>query len=521
MAADNKPKLSAAIVIALATGGIACPPFYLAPAFAQERLQAVPGGAKLIRMRVPVNKSQTVRADQPFTDVLVGSTEIADVIPLSDQTLYVLGKKVGTTNVSILNEQKRIIGIVDVEVGPDTASVAEKLSAGGRSGGIRVRGSGEQVILEGVAADSQAVDRAVEIAKSVSPGGVINATQVMSPQQVMLKVRMIEVNRGAARDLGLRWDRFGRNQIGVPNSQIGLGRTETSIDEETGIISRVAGAAISGVPFATILTSFGGAGRGLDLTISALEERGLVRRLAEPNLVALSGGTATFHAGGKIPIPVASATQSGIPTVTVQFEPFGVRLNFTPTVLSNGLINLDLAPEVSDIDASISVTSGGVSVPGITVRSARTTVELRDGQSFAMAGLLQNVTERNIDQFPWLGSLPVLGALFRSTAYRSRETELVVIVTPHLVKPGKPGDLLSTPLDKTLPANDADLFIAGKLELDKPVDSSAVALTQQWIAQNGEKLTGPYGHILPVLGEVAPAALAKGAVASPVVRAKN
>ncbi|PVE25661.1 pilus assembly protein CpaC [Microvirga sp. KLBC 81] len=513
MAAKHKPRLAAAIVLALSASVITGSSLLIpAPSYAQGRPETVSGGANLIRKRVPINKSQTVRIEQPFTDVLVGATEIADVIPLSDQTLYILGKKVGTTNVSILNERKQVVAVVDVEVGPDTASVAEKVYAGGGAGGIRVRGSGDQVILEGTAADSQAVDRAVEIARSVSPGGVINATKVASPQQVMLKVRFIEVNRSAGRDLGIRSDYLGRRN----DAFIGRGGR----DEEGNLLSTLIGGT---QPFAHVLLRFANNSRMLDLHIDALESKGLVRRLAEPNLVALSGGTATFHAGGKIPIPVASTTQAGVPTITVQFEPFGVRLNFTPTVLSNGLINLELAPEVSDIDPTLAVQTSGISIPGITVRSARTTVELRDGQSFAMAGLLQNITERNVEQLPWLGSLPVLGALFRSTQFQSRETELVVIVTPHLVKPGKPGDLIASPLDTTVPANDADLFITGKLEVEKPVTPSAVSPTQQWIIANGAKLTGPYGHILPQQGDLAPAAFAKVKTANPVpvVRAKN
>ncbi len=473
----------------------------------QAQVQDAAPRAKLLRVRLPNNKSQALRLDYPFTDVLVGSAEIADVIPLSDQTLYILGKKTGTTNVSVLDSSRRVIGVVDVEVGPDTGSVAEKIAAGAGSNGITVRSSGEQLVLEGTAADAVTVDKAVEIARALSPGGVVNATRVASPQQVMLKVRFIEVNRSAGRELGLRYEYLGQTRA----ARIGRGGTApdgTVIDSLLG----------SSAPFATILARFANNSRMLDVTIDALESKGLVRRLAEPNLVAMSGGTATFHAGGKIPIPVASTTQAGIPTITVQMEPFGVRLNFTPTVLSNGLINLDLAPEVSDIDESIAVRTSGFLIPGITVRSARTSVELRDGQSFAMAGLLQNTTERNLEQLPWLGSIPVLGALFRSTEFQSRETELVVIVTPHLVKPGKPGDLVATPLDTTLPANDADLFLAGKLEVEKPGDPSAVSPAQEWILANREKINGPYGHILTS----SDVATVRSVSARPnVVRAKN
>jgi pilus assembly protein CpaC len=456
---------------------------FSSPAVAQGT-NSVPR-AKLMRVRVSVNKSQALRLEYPFTDVLVGSAEIADVIPLSDQSLYILGKKTGTTNVSVLDDSRRVIGVVDIEVGPDTRSVAEKLAVGDGAGGIRVRSSGEQVILEGTAADAPTVDRAVEIARANSPGGVINATRVASPQQVMLKVRFVEVNRNAGREFGIRSDYLGRTRA----AQIGHGGTQT----DGTIIDSLLGTT---APFATILARFANNSRLLDVTIDALESKGLVRRLAEPNLVAMSGDSAEFRAGGEIPIPIASTTQSGVPTITVTYKEFGVRLNFTPTVLSNGLINLRLEPEVSDVDPTVSITTGGISIPGLTVRRAKTTVELRDGQSFALAGLLQNITERNIEQFPWLGSIPVLGALFRSTQFVSRETELVVIVTPHIVKPARPGEMIATPLDSTLPSNDLDLFITGKTEVEKPRDPSTSSPVQEWILANGSIIDGPYGHIL-------------------------
>ncbi|NIX78376.1 type II and III secretion system protein family protein [Microvirga terricola] len=467
----------------------------IAPAFAQG--SSAPR-AKLMHIRVPVNKSQALRLEYAFTDVLVGSAEIADVIPLSDQSLYILGKKTGTTNISVLDDSKRIIGVIDVEIGPDTGSVAEKLAAGAGSSGIRVRSSGDQLILEGTAADAPTVDRAVEIARANSPGGVINATRVASPQQVMLKVRFVEVNRGAGREFGIRYDYRGKTRAASVGHggpvQDSSGSGGSGSGQGAGLIlDSLLGSA---APFATILARFANNSRMLDLTIDALESKGLVRRLAEPNLVAMSGDSAEFRAGGEIPIPIATTTSGGVPTITVTYKEFGVKLNFTPTVLSNGLINLKLEPEVSDIDPTVSVKTGGIEIPGLTVRRAKTTVELRDGQSFALAGLLQNVTERNIEQFPWLGSLPVLGALFRSTEFISRETELVVIVTPHLVKPARPGDRIATPLDSTLPANDLDLFLVGQTEVAKPRDPSTASPAQQWISANGTVIAGPYGHIL-------------------------
>ena len=231
----------------------------------QLRCQSTAPRAKLLRVRVSVNKSQALRLEYPFTDVLVGSAEIADVIPLSDQSLYILGKKTGTTNVSVLDNSKRVIGVVDVEVGPDTGSVAEKLAAGAGAGGIRVRSSGDQVILEGTAADAPTVDRAVEIARANSPGGVINATRVASPQQVMLKVRFVEVNRNAGREFGIRSDylgqtraaRIGRGSLADPGGQP-ADRYASWLD----------------APFATILARFANNSRMLDVTIDALESEG-------------------------------------------------------------------------------------------------------------------------------------------------------------------------------------------------------------------------------------------------------
>src|SRR6185295_9333133 len=198
-----------------------------------------------------------------------------------------------------------------------------------------------------------------------------------------------------------------------------------------------------------------------DVMINALEQRGLARSLAEPNLVALSGDTASFLAGGEYPVPVPGA----LGQVTIDYKRYGVGLAFTPTVLGGGLINLKIEPEVSQLDISHPVTVAGISVPPLIVRRASTTVELRDGQSFVIGGLLQSNGQNAISQLPWLGDVPVLGALFRSTSYQKNETDLAIVVTPRLVRPARPGDIVKTPLDSTLPPNDVDLFLMGKTEI--------------------------------------------------------
>ena len=452
------------------------------------QLPRTAGDVAVSRIKLTLNKSQTIKVKSAFANVLVGSSEIADVVPISDRTIYLLGKKIGTTNVSVLDDEKRLVGLIDIEVRPDVQAIASQIHQSTGENGLNVNSQGDRILLSGVAEDAPTLDRAMQVA----PPGTVNLTQVRSPQQVMLKVRFVEVNRNADRELGFRFEGAAKQTLGAIGS-FGASSPVSSSPPQAGLLSGVLGSAVSaattgGVPFGTIVQSFTGSSGQLDVVISALESKGLLRRLAEPNLIAISGERAEFLAGGEIPIPIANQSLNGSPQITVSYKEFGVKLAFTPTVLRNGQIHLELEPEVSDIDPTLSVAvGGGVSVPGLSKRRAKTSVDLRDGQSFAIAGLLQTQSTRNIDQLPWLGSIPVLGALFRSTAFQERETELIVIVTPGLVKPAKPGNPLSSPLDTTLPANDVDLFADGRMEV--PRDQSAFATSRGAVI-------GPYGHIL-------------------------
>lgn len=462
----------------------------VAPAYAQVRsLPRTGGNAVLSRVKLTLNKSQTVKIPTAFADVLVGSSDIADVVPISDRTIYLLGKKIGTTNVSLFDSEKRLTGLIDIEVRPDVQNIESQIRRSTGDGGLSVESQGDRVVLSGVAADAPTIDRAMQVA----PPGTLNLTQVRSPQQVMLKVRFVEVNRNAGRELGVRYE------FGGPRTLAAVGNFGADTAVSSGVFSGLVGTAVKaatgGVPFASVIQSFGGSSGQLDVFINALETKGLLRRLAEPNLIAQSGDRAEFLAGGEIPIPISSQTLNGFPQITVSYKEFGVKLAFTPTVLKNGKIHLQLEPEVSDIDPTLSVAVGaGVSVPGLSKRRARTNVELRDGQSFAIAGLLQTQSTRSIEQLPWLGSIPVLGALFRSPAFQDRETELVVIVTPALVRPTKPGQVLASPLDTTLPANDVDLFVNGKMEIARD--------TRTFVTSRGGAI-GPHGHIVPApSGEV-------------------
>ncbi|WP_342163512.1 type II and III secretion system protein family protein [Methylobacterium sp. SD21] len=466
----------------------------LLPAQANATMRVVRGsaGASVSYLKLTVNKSKTLKLSNTFADVLVGSSEIADVVPISDRTIYLLGKRIGTTNVSLIDADKRLVGLIDIEVRPDVEAFETQVRQSTGEAGLTVRSQGDRLVLGGTANDAPTVDRAMQVA----PPGTVNLTRVKSPQQVMLKVRFVEVSRTAGRELGTRFEFGGARTLTTVGSYGGAGLATSIQNPGTGVLAGTLGTAVSaatsgtgGLPFANIIQRFGGSGNQLDVFISALETRGVLRRLAEPNLIAISGERAEFLAGGEYPIPVANQTFNGSPQVTVSYKEFGVKLAFTPTVLRNGTINLQLEPEVSQIDPTLSVAvGGGVSVPGLSKRRARTNVELRDGQSFAIAGLLQTQSSRTVDQLPWLGSLPVLGALFRSPAFQDNETELVVIVTPSLVNPAKPGQVLASPLDTTLPANDVDLFVNGKTEIARD--------TRTFVTSTGGAI-GPHGHIVP------------------------
>jgi pilus assembly protein CpaC len=492
------------------------------PVWAQAVEYVQRGVEPVQHVTAALNKSVTLTLGTPFSSAVVGSPEIADALPMSDRTLLIQAKKAGTTNISIYDESMHLIKVVDVEVTLDTGNLQSKIRAITGNRGIRVSSDDGQVVLSGVAASAPDADRAMALAKSWVPNGaVVNAMRVASPQEVMLKVRFLEVNRNAGRELGINL--YGVNGSGTrgvttgvgglttqppalggtlstTTTTTGLSTTTTTSCQPAGLcapagsgIFQAAGTLVGsnvGAPFGVILAEIVNAGGvKIDSLITALETKGLLQRLAEPNLVALSGDTASFQAGGQFPVPIAVTSGIGIATPTIEFKDFGVLLRFRPTVLDTGIINLSINPEVSELDFTNAVTISGTTIPSITRRTATTTVELRDGQSFAIAGLLQADNARNISQLPWIGSVPVLGALFRSAAYQKDETDLVIIVTPTLVQPAPPGARLATPFDTTVPSNDVDFFLLGQMERRKQYTD--------YVATGGE-VQGPYGYMIGV-----------------------
>jgi pilus assembly protein CpaC len=404
-------------------------------------------------LEVPVNKSQVLRSDRSYARALVGNPEIADVLPLTDRSLYVLGKKAGTTSLTLYDRRSMLIAVVDVVVGPDVMTLRRQLSELLPGEEIGARLSNDNLVLSGIASSAPAVSRAVQIAETYAPGKVVNMISVGASQQVMLEVRFSEMQRETARQLGL--GTFLRSDGGTFSGAIGGGAAISGTGPATlGAISDSFG----------ILTKVFSIGNlNLSTTLDALERKGVITTLAEPTLVALSGETANFLAGGEFPVPIAQGGDGDSDTITVEFKPFGVSLAFTPTVLADGVINLVVAPEVSSIDATASISINGLSIPGLQTRRAKTTLELRDGESFAMAGLLRRDFQDTVRQFPLLGSIPIIGTLFRSTRFQKEDTELVIIVTPRLVRPFK-SELAKLPTDRVKPPNELELFLLGRTD---------------------------------------------------------
>ncbi|TPI54092.1 type II and III secretion system protein family protein [Mesorhizobium sp. B3-1-3] len=427
------------------------------------------------RIFVPVSQSVTIQVNSTLGDIVVGDEKIADAQPMTDRTLYVIGKGVGTTTVNLFSEEKRSLGTLQVEVGQDVSDMAAAIRQVAPKARIEIGSINGKIRLAGHVKDGATLASILEVVQQYGPDAIINSVIVDDSQQVNLEVRVLEAKRNAGRDLGV--------SIRSTNSS-GTTRTGTGIaaaDEDNVVLGP--GGLLSGLlstsnPFAALITRVIDSNIKVDLIIEALEAKGVVRTLAEPNLTTLSGEPASFNAGGEVPIRVIGTDGE----ITITYKQFGVNLMFTPVVLDDGKIHMKLAPEVSDLTGF--TTAGD---PIFTNRKLATVVELRDGQSFAVGGLLSSKTTKLQNQVPWLGQVPVIGTLFRNSSNQKEETELVVIVTPHIVRPVKPGEQLATPFDKTRPANDPEFFILGQLEVNKDMIRKY---------ETGDGVTGPYGHML-------------------------
>ncbi len=356
---------------------------------------------------VPKDKSLSFRLDGPASKIVVAQPETAQIVATTNSSFYVRGKNLGATNLLVYGPGGRLHEVIDVQVGYDARALEENLAAALPGEKVAVTNLGEGLMLSGQVANTAVANRAKALAEKFAPGAVTSSITVQASQQVVLQVRVLEATRAALQDLGFEAD---------------IGNGSFRVRTGSGMIGTTAPAGVVAVT--------GGVGSTyIDFALTALEEKGLIRTLAKPNLVALSGEKASFLAGGEFPYPVPQ----GIDGITLQFREYGVKLNFQPVVQDNGLIRLQVEPEVSQLDPSNALRINGVLVPGLITRRANTTVELKNEDSLAIGGLFQHDYANTLRQFPGLGNVPVLGALFRSTRWRRNETELVIIVTPRLV----------------------------------------------------------------------------------------
>jgi pilus assembly protein CpaC len=431
---------------------------------------------------VGVGQSHLVELPVPYSGVMIADPKIADVVPLNPHAVYVLGRAMGSTALTLYGSGRRTILSLSVVVSADLEGLKTRLHQllPGETQ-IAVSAANQSIVLSGTVSSPAVLGQVMTLADTYDPGKVVNMMSVEGAQQVMLSVRFVEMERTTAKDLRL-------------NVNVNT-KTSTDVVVNTGdSLATAASAALKSFGAASLLFR---AGSGeLGVLFDALETKGLVKTLAEPTLVTMSGDTANFLAGGEFPIPVAQ--QSGgaagaAPTITIEYKQFGISLAFTPTILQDGLINMVVNPEVSSIDPTTSVSVGIISVPGIKVRRAHTTVELRDGESFTIAGLLANNYESSIRQMPFIGDIPILGALFRSTGFKADQTELVLVVTPHLVTPRRA--YAATPADHFVPPSDFELFVfgaqRGKESNVRPEDRALLSMDP---GKGG--VEGSYGHVL-------------------------
>ncbi|SPF80965.1 type II and III secretion system protein family protein [Pseudoprimorskyibacter insulae] len=451
---------------------------------------AIPASAEVLRvvrgstssqLNVQMNGAVVVESDIPFAELSIANPAIADISSLSDRTIYVLGKSPGLTTLTILDGTGRLITNVDVRVTADISEFKERLTQILPGEKIEVRSANDGIVLSGTVSSAQKLQRAMDLAERYAPERVSNLMSVGGIQQVMLKVRFAEMQRSVSKSLQSSLATGGSVLGGDLGLELGTGNASSSAHVDAVADKLTA----SGNGQGAILFGFNAGGLEVGILLEALESKGVVRTLAEPNLTALSGQEAKFLAGGEYPIPVPQ----GDGLVSVEYKPFGVELNFTPRVVDGDLINLELQAAVSSPDPSNSLQLDTLRLDAFRRRETSTTVELRDGESFAIAGLLQDDFRDSNAQVPWLGDLPVLGALFRSAEYKREQSELVVIVTPHLVTPTR-GEALALPTDRVKPPSEKDLFLFGRVAGDtrKPKGAAADVSRQDF--------SGSYGYVM-------------------------
>jgi pilus assembly protein CpaC len=467
-----KPLIAIALV-GLTVAAVA--PAVPTEAWAQARA-AVPMGAGAQLINLPRGSSMAIDLPSDARDVIVPNPMVAEAMLHSPRRITIIGLQPGETDAVVLDSAGRTILSLRVRVDAGVSALQDTLSRVMPGSQVRAEAVNDSIILTGPVSSPGEADRAAQVARAFvsAPEKVINMMTIAGSDQVMVRARVIEVQRTAIKQLGL-------DVNGVLNSvSDGLSFTQ-------GATFGVSGSQLGG----GVLNYLDQAGDGsrLSTNIRAFERAGLVRILAEPNVTAVNGENAEFLAGGEFPVPVGR-DQDG--NILISFKPFGVRLAFRPIVLSPGRISLQLSTEVSELSTSGAFTLGGTAdnalvIPALNVRRASSTVELPSGGSMMIAGLLREDTRQNIDQLPGIGSLPVLGALFRSRDYLSGETELVIIIEAYIVSPTSPGRL-QTPADGLVIASDAQTLLFGQLNQQFRRPGDPAAPDSGW--------SGPVGYVI-------------------------
>jgi pilus assembly protein CpaC len=448
---------------------------------AQSRA-AVPMGAGAQLINLPRGSSMAIDLPSDARDVIVPNPVVAEAMLHSPRRITIIGLQPGETDAVVLDAAGRTILSLRVRVDAGVSALQDTLSRVMPGSEVRAEAVNDSIILTGPVNSPGEADRASQVARAFvsAPEKVINMMTIAGSDQVMVKARVIEVQRTAIKQLGLDVDAV------LSNVGDGLSFAQSATFGVSG--SQLGGGILN-------YLDRSGDGNSLDTSIRAFERAGLVRILAEPNLTSVNGENAEFLAGGEFPVPTGRDVDSttGQVTIGIEFKPFGVRLAFRPIVLSQGRISLQLSTEVSELTQEGAFTLGGAAddalvIPALKVRRASSTVELPSGGSMMIAGLLREDTRQNIDQLPGIGNLPVLGALFRSRDYLSGETELVIIIEAYIVSPTSPGRL-QTPADGLIIANDAQTLLFGQLDQQyRPAGGASAGTSTAW--------TGPVGYVI-------------------------
>jgi pilus assembly protein CpaC len=439
-----------------------------------------------------VGKSLVLDTPVAITRASLSSPDVADAIVLSTRQIYVTGKAPGVTSLTLWQDPQKVFSVFDVEVAPDLTRLKEQLHQLMRDEKeIQITSIHDRVTLSGRVSNAANLSQVLAMAESYAPKKVTNLLQVGGVQQVMLEVRVAEMNRELLRRLGVNFqylDSKGSFGIGT------LANLTNIVKPTDAPLVTLAGQALFGTEFAQAITAlFRIQTNGPSYTgfIDALKQTNLVKILAEPTLIALNGQQANFLAGGEFPIPIPQA----FGVITIRYKPFGVGLSFVPTVLSSNKISMTVSPEVSELDFQNSIQLQGFIVPAITTRRASTTIELADGQSFAIAGLLRDTVREQVAKYPVLGDIPILGALFRSSRFQKDETELIIIVTPRLVKPI---DLTKQPMPtgQFIEPNDFEFYLMGMTESMQVRKQPTLAIRGPLAPMDRGGLEGEPGHLV-------------------------